>query len=307
MGILIQVGVASEAQLPYTASCVYPSAIKTFRLNDGRIIQPTNTDAIKSFIANRHPVAINMLITLGFEQWGHGANRSEVYAGQGYRQVLGGHAMLIVGYDDSRAAYRVMNSWGTSWGDRGYVWISYRYFESAGNGAVVCEQGANPNPDPQPGPVSFTSFDSVQYLSSSTGIYYIVHPFTLSEPVFVERGRLIDEENGGSTAWFPANMWMTTSYVWWSRGGSPFPPGRYSHELQGRTRDGRSVTVRGTQHLRDGGFVRNGKNSGRVEASRADIAAIRSLSPARTTDAVPQLTPGEEVIVNGHRMSIHSK
>lgn len=38
-----------------------------------------------------------------------------------------GHAMAVVGFDDNKAggAFRVLNSWGTEWGDRGYVWMRY--------------------------------------------------------------------------------------------------------------------------------------------------------------------------------------
>ena len=42
-----------------------------------------------------------------------------------------GHAMLIVGWDDGRAAgsgtgaFRVKNTWGEGWGDGGYAWVSY--------------------------------------------------------------------------------------------------------------------------------------------------------------------------------------
>ncbi len=41
-----------------------------------------------------------------------------------------GHAMLVVGYDDNKAggAFRVMNSWGTGWGDGGFIWIRYNDF-----------------------------------------------------------------------------------------------------------------------------------------------------------------------------------
>lgn len=38
-----------------------------------------------------------------------------------------GHAMLIVGYDDARKAFRVKNSWGRGFGDQGYAWISYDF------------------------------------------------------------------------------------------------------------------------------------------------------------------------------------
>lgn len=35
------------------------------------------------------------------------------------------HAITIVGWDDGRESYLVKNSWGTQWGDKGYVWIKY--------------------------------------------------------------------------------------------------------------------------------------------------------------------------------------
>ncbi|CCH02889.1 peptidase C1A papain [Fibrella aestuarina BUZ 2] len=42
-----------------------------------------------------------------------------------------GHAMCVVGYDDAmfeEGAFKVVNSWGSSWGDKGYFWISYADF-----------------------------------------------------------------------------------------------------------------------------------------------------------------------------------
>ena len=41
--------------------------------------------------------------------------------------VAGGHAMLIVGYDDAKQRFLIKNSWGTSWGASGYGWLSYSY------------------------------------------------------------------------------------------------------------------------------------------------------------------------------------
>ena len=36
-----------------------------------------------------------------------------------------GHAITIVGWDNSKHAWKVVNSWGTGWGDAGYSWIDY--------------------------------------------------------------------------------------------------------------------------------------------------------------------------------------
>jgi C1A family cysteine protease len=41
--------------------------------------------------------------------------------------LIGGHAVLAVGYDDSKNAFLFRNSWGTEWGLGGYAWIPYAY------------------------------------------------------------------------------------------------------------------------------------------------------------------------------------
>lgn len=42
-------------------------------------------------------------------------------------QVVGGHAVMCVGYDDSKKMFLVRNSWGSDWGLGGYFWIPYEY------------------------------------------------------------------------------------------------------------------------------------------------------------------------------------
>ncbi|GHB55325.1 C1 family peptidase [Persicitalea jodogahamensis] len=41
-----------------------------------------------------------------------------------------GHAVCVVGYDDDRygGAFKMVNSWGTSWGEDGYFWVTYPDF-----------------------------------------------------------------------------------------------------------------------------------------------------------------------------------
>ena len=38
------------------------------------------------------------------------------------------HALLAIGYDDARQAFRIQNSWGQGWGDGGYAWVGYPYW-----------------------------------------------------------------------------------------------------------------------------------------------------------------------------------
>jgi len=40
-------------------------------------------------------------------------------------EVLGGHAVSIVGYDDEKQAYIIRNSWGEGWGEKGFGYVSY--------------------------------------------------------------------------------------------------------------------------------------------------------------------------------------
>ena len=47
-------------------------------------------------------------------------------------QVVGGHAVMAVGYDDSQQWFIVRNSWGPGWGMAGYFTLPYAYTSSRG-------------------------------------------------------------------------------------------------------------------------------------------------------------------------------
>lgn len=53
--------------------------------------------------------------------------------------IQGGHAVVIVGYDDFKVspfnpahigAFLIRNSWGAAWGQSGYFWMSYEYMKN---------------------------------------------------------------------------------------------------------------------------------------------------------------------------------
>ena len=54
-------------------------------------------------------------------------------------KMLGGHAVTIIGWDDSKEAWLVANSWGRSWGENGYFYISWRNNGGFGNDSYGIE------------------------------------------------------------------------------------------------------------------------------------------------------------------------
>lgn len=76
------------------------------------------TDVKKSLVSGI-PVVFGMLVYNNLFSWG-----KEVYNTYTGNNV-GGHCMVIVGYDDSKNALLVKNSWGKNWGDKGYFWLDY--------------------------------------------------------------------------------------------------------------------------------------------------------------------------------------
>jgi hypothetical protein len=86
---------------------------------------PTHVQVVKKSLAERKPVIIGMNTPESFAHaeglWQPRENPNRYY---------GGHAMVVVGYDDNRhgGAFEVLNSWGKKWGNSGYIWISYETF-----------------------------------------------------------------------------------------------------------------------------------------------------------------------------------
>jgi len=42
-------------------------------------------------------------------------------------KILGGHAVMAVGYNEKEKVFIIRNSWGVNWGDQGYFYMPYKY------------------------------------------------------------------------------------------------------------------------------------------------------------------------------------
>lgn len=56
---------------------------------------------------------------------------------EGKERYWGGHAILIVGYKNNK--FKLLNSWGTGWGNSGFAWISRDYLEKYNLGMATAD------------------------------------------------------------------------------------------------------------------------------------------------------------------------
>lgn len=51
--------------------------------------------------------------------------------------------MVVVGYDDNLASFRIFNSWGPKWGKNGMIWVKYNEFAKYCKYAYIIYVGQN--------------------------------------------------------------------------------------------------------------------------------------------------------------------
>lgn len=116
--------------------------------------------SVKKALAEGYPVILGFTVMKSFY-----STKGPVWLPQstdaGATGQHGQHAMVVVGYDDTIAggSFRVLNSWGEAWGDRGYIWIRYNDFAEHSICAIQVYgprpkplPPAPPKPTPAPGP-----------------------------------------------------------------------------------------------------------------------------------------------------------
>ena len=128
LDLAVNQGVSSLALMPYDPySC---SAMpNTAQSNDASAhkargyyaLYANNSGQIRDVICDGYPVVIAFYIRSAFDHMWANGGVWDVDSGA-YR---GRHCACIIGYDDSRQAFKVQNSWGTGGGDNGYFWMTY--------------------------------------------------------------------------------------------------------------------------------------------------------------------------------------
>ncbi len=126
-------GVCEEQLWPYIIEkfTIKPDRICYINARDNKVITAVNIiqelSTMKSYLVNNLPFVIGIAVYTSFENENVNKTGRVSLPNVETEQLLGGHAILIVGYNDNDKTFIFRNSWGINWGDTGYGYIPYDY------------------------------------------------------------------------------------------------------------------------------------------------------------------------------------
>ena len=91
---------------------------------------PRPLNQLKGCLASGFPFVFGFAVYESFES-PQVAKTGQVPMPQSNEALLGGHAVLAVGYDEAKQRFIVRNSWGKGWGMKGYFTMPYPYLLQA--------------------------------------------------------------------------------------------------------------------------------------------------------------------------------
>ncbi|RKT00829.1 C1 family peptidase [Chryseobacterium defluvii] len=132
-------GVCSWNEMPYTdvecstqPNTTQKSAASTHKFTNWATVNKSDITGVKTLLSMNLPVIIAVTVDTSFYNMASTGWIWKAHSGRTY----GGHAICVIGYDDAKQAFKVQNSWGTSWGQNGYFWIDYSFFAKTQKGAI---------------------------------------------------------------------------------------------------------------------------------------------------------------------------
>jgi len=173
-GASMRNAIKAAVQWGYCPESIWPYTIERFRdkppvqayaaAEPNRIVDYSRVqqdlDQLKAVLVSRDPVPFGFAVYPSFES--RETVRTGIVSMPTQRELLlgkiGGHAVLLVGYDDASGQFKFRNSYGVQWGERGYGYLPYAYVATPSLAAdfwlirTVPENGPVPPPSPPPGP-----------------------------------------------------------------------------------------------------------------------------------------------------------
>lgn len=139
---------------PYQAGkqgCKSTTGMTVYKIADWGFCTTANTSGVAATQDIKNAMVAYGVIGTGVDASQFDSYTSGVMSGNGSNID---HDVLIVGWDDTKGkagAWKVQNSWGTSWGLSGYLWMEYGAY-SIGSEACWATATALPPPPPPPPP-----------------------------------------------------------------------------------------------------------------------------------------------------------
>lgn len=125
-------GAVLDTVLPFATGKLYPDEAKTFYALAAqlKIISyfnlGTKSSAWRTWLATKGPILTRLNVDA---TWDNADATQGNLDGYQLDTTRGGHAVALVGYTPDR--FIVRNSWGTSWGDKGFGYASLSYAQAA--------------------------------------------------------------------------------------------------------------------------------------------------------------------------------
>jgi len=132
MSVLQKIGVCPELLDPYIINIFTnkPTVIDLQTAGKYKIsnyYRVNTLNDLKLALAEGLPVVLGIMVYESFESDSVAKTGLVPMPNISQEQLLGGHAVCAVGYNDNKGYVVVRNSWGVEWGDKGYFYLPYSY------------------------------------------------------------------------------------------------------------------------------------------------------------------------------------
>jgi len=137
-GAYIRDGIKATNHYGASLESLWPHDIRKFRQepiteakNDALNRKVTRYERVNDFngcvdaLSNGYPVVMGFYVYDSFMSKNVARTGIMPYPNTKREKLLGGHAVLLVGYDKRKKVFIARNSWGTNWGDKGYFYMPF--------------------------------------------------------------------------------------------------------------------------------------------------------------------------------------
>lgn len=182
---LVNTGSADEANYPYGAvkNACNAGAARSYKAAvwgyvNSRVQIPSVAE-LKKALCDYGPLGVAVAVTSAFQAYKNGVFN------EGSTADIN-HAITLIGWDDSKQAWRIKNSWGVGWGESGYMWIAYGCNKIGYGASWVQAKPANPVCKDGPSLMAYDEFywgDTKKQFSSNANVASVT--FTLTREMYI--------------------------------------------------------------------------------------------------------------------------